>query len=484
MKNTKRILALLTAILLSLSLSACLVPNDDKSADTETPVASDNAGKAEDAASPAADFDGEAVAIELGDIQITANEVANVFDSYISMFSYSSSIDREVIDQCLTMAEDEAIRYYVPLWKAQELGVTLDEETELELSAKAHEEIEEERNALLCQFAYYYGATEEIADSASELTEEQIQVATDAIDEQLAAMFREGFVFEDYLALEHDSILEGYRIEKLTALLQDRVAQDPPTAEEVDTWYTATLEAQKAEYDETPLNYYYDANASDGTPVLYTPDGFVRVQVIELLPDGEPDEKIDENERKLKELEAEYGTLALNDKDPERQAEIVAEYAALKAENAALDDAFYGDVRAKINEAYAALQAGTSFEDVMNAYNRPAEDGSTVDERLVYTKDADPYNGELGDFVKGLEPGAYSEPTLIDGAYVIVKVTEVLKEGPVDRAAIEEDVRIAAKTALAEEAWEAQFDAWLTEAKEIAVFHRDTYEMIGDMYLS
>ena len=120
----------------------------------------------------------------------------------------------------------------------------------------------------------------------------------------------------------------------------------------------------------------------------------------------------------------------------------------------------------------------------MNAYNRPAEDGSTVDERLVYTKGADPYNGELGDFVKGLEPGAYSEPTLIDGAYVIVKVTEVLKEGPVDRAAIEEDVRIAAKTALAEEAWEAQFDAWLTEAKEIAVFHRDTYEMIGDMYLS
>lgn len=483
MKFNKRFLAMLTAILLSLSLTGCLVPKEEGELNEVTPAPEDAQTQAPDTVN----FDGEATAIELGSIKIKANDVVNLFDSYMGMFSYSGSVNAETVEQCMSMTEDEMIRTYVPLWKAEELGITLTSEEELEIDASAHAEVEEERNALLCQFAYYYGAIEEIPDDASSLTQEQIDVAVNAINEQLAQMFHEGFVFDDYLAMEHDSILESFRIDRLTEALKATMNTDSLDPVEVDAWYEKTLAAQKAEYDENPLEYYYDAqglDVEDAVPVLYVPDGYIRVQVIQLTPDGEPDEKIEANATQMKDLEAEYGELALNGENPERQAEIAEQYAALKAENDELENSYYSDVRTKIDEAYAALEGGASFEDVMKTYNGSAENESGMDERLIYIKGEDPRNGSLGDCAKDLEPGTYSKPLQVDGAYVIVKFIEVVKEGPVDRASIEEDIRIAALAALTEETWEAQFDEWYTDAMEKAVFHRDTYEMIKSEYLS
>ena len=486
MKLTKRFFALLTALLMTLSLIGCLVPKEedtpaDTSADGPQAVPAPDTG---DSSEP--EFDGEAIAVELGSIQIKANDVANLFDSYIGMFSYSGSINEEIVDQCFSMAEDEIIRNYVPLWKAEELGVALSEEEELELNGEAHAEVEEERDALLCQFAYYYGATDEIPESASQLTQEQLDVALNAINEQLAQMFHEGFVFDDYLQMEHDSILEGLRIDKLSETLKANLNADEVDTDAIDAWYESTLEAQKKMFDENPLEYYYHAEGIDvdsESPVLYVPEGYIRVQVIRLAPNGEPDEKIEANATKMKDLEAEYGALMLNNENPDRQAEIAEEYAALKAENDALEEGYYGDIRTRIDEAYAALEGGATFEDVMKTYNGTPENESGLDERLVYVNGADPRNGSLGDYAKDLEPGTYSKPVLVDDAYVIVKLIEVVKAGPVDRASIEEEVRIAAMAALREDAWEAQFDEWLTEAKEKAVFHRETYEMIKAYYL-
>ena len=172
----------------------------------------------------------------------------------------------------------------------------------------------------------------------------------------------------------------------------------------------------------------------------------------------------------------------LNGGDAERQTEIEEKYAALKAENDALEEAYYGEVRQTIEAAYTALQEGMSFEDAMQTYNANAAEYGP-DERLVYVAGVDTHNGEIADLAKKLEPGTYSKPTLIDGAYVIVKLVEVLREGPVDRAALGDEILAAAKAALAEDAWEDQFDAWLTEAREIVVYHRETYDMLGDEYL-
>ena len=88
---------------------------------------------------------------------------------------------------------------------------------------------------------------------------------------------------------------------------------------------------------------------------------YARVQVIELVPDGEPDEKIEKNRAAMDAYEAEYGALVLNEGDAERKAEIELEYAALKAETETLEGEYYGDVKKVIDDAYGALEKGLSF---------------------------------------------------------------------------------------------------------------------------
>lgn len=488
MKQWKRLLAVCTAVLMALSTVACLVSKtDDAEAPTDKPAqTTDNPAQA-DAPAASGTFDGDAIAMELGDVKVTANEFANVFDSYIGMFSYSGTIDSETVEQCIAMVEDELVRYYLPLWKAKELGITLSDEEEAEIETLVREQVEEERSALLCQFAYYYGAAEDILDDASMLTEEQIATATDGINEQLAEMFYDGFVFDDYLDMERDSYAEGYRIDKLTAMLQERYAGEPIGDAGIEEWYQKTLEEQKTRYTENPSEFCSDTLSYDSgfgdAPALYAPDGYVRVQVIEIAPEGEPDPAIAENRTKLSALEAEYGAILLNGGDEARKAEIETEYAALKAETEALENTYYGDVRAKCEAARAALAGGASFEDAMDTYNAHDEGESGKDERLVYLNGTDTRNGDLQGIVKTLEAGAYSEPTLLDGAYVIVKLVERIPEGPIDRASIDESIRAAASAVMTDEAWEEQFDIWLEEARAAVVFHRETYEMIGDTYL-
>lgn len=483
MNHWKKILAVFTAVLMALSMTACLVSKDEAARATDAPADPQTDAPATDAPIATDDFDGDAIAVELGDITITANEVANVFDSYISMFTYYGTIDRETVNQCFAMVEDELVRYYLPLWKAHELGLSLSDEEAAEIDEKTRSSVEEERNALLCQFAYYYGATEDIYEDESQLTEEERSIALDGINEQLAEMFYEGFEFDDYLEMEYDSIYESYEIDLLTEQLKATQIGTELTDEQIEEWYQGTLSEQQTRYTETPSEYYYDvSDYADGlseTPVLYTPAGYARVQVIEYIPDGDPDPAIEENRKQMNALEAEYGALLLNGGDEARKTEIETEYAALKADTEALEAAYYSAVRASIEEAYAKLQNGEAFEDVSAASGA----GDEPDERLVYTAGVDARNGGIAEIAKTLEVGAYSEPQIADDAYVIVKLIEVLPEGPVDRAAIAEQIGTAAAAALKEELWEAQFDAWLTEAKEVAVFHRETYEMIGDSYL-
>ncbi len=487
MKHWKKLLAVSTAVLMTLSMAACLVPKTD---DAEAPTAKTSAQTTDKPAdNPAGEtaFDGDAIAMELGSVTVTANEFANVFESYIGMFSYTGEITGEDVEQCFAMVEDELIRYYLPLWKAEALGITLSAEEETEIESLAREQVEEERSALLCQFAYYYGAADDIADDASTLTEEQIATAIDGINEQLEQMFYEGFVFEDYLAMEQDSYAESYRIDKLTVLLQERVTNGPVGDAEIEDWYQKTLEEQKNRYTEKPEEFYYNTLSYDSglseAPVLYAPEGYVRVQVVEIMPEGDPDPAIAENRTKLSALEAEYGAILLNGGDEARKAEIETEHAALKAKTEALEAAYYSEVRGKCEQAHAALAGGASFEDVMDTYNAHDDDETGSDERLVYLNGTDTRNGSLQAIVRTLAPGEYSAPTLIDGAYVIVKLVETIPEGPVDRASIDDLIRAAASASLTDEAWEEQFDLWLEEAKAAAVFHRDTYEMIGEDYL-
>ena len=490
MKNTKRILALLTALLLTLSLAGCLTPKDESEETPAPDAASDAPTAVPDAPTdaPSGEFDSDAVAIELGSFRITAGEISNVFDQYMGMFSYAGTVDEEMVSQCIDMSVDYVLRYYVPLWKADELGVTLSEAEEAEIDAAARADVEAEREDLLCQFAYYYGITESFPESSAEFSDEEMEAVMDAINGELAEAFYDGFTFDQYLEQQLESYRKDRRVDKITEILRKQsetgAAADP---EAIDTWYQQTLEIQRFEFNESPDEYRYAVDAftygESKTPVLYVPAGFARIQVLVFVPDGDPDAQIDLNLAAMKQLESEFGALALKGEDEARQAEIKTEYAALSEENRTLEEAYYAGVKADVDAADAALKGGMSFEDAMDAYNSHAEGESGLDERLIYVDGADTRYGDLAVEAAKLKPGKISEPIAIDGAYYIIRMVGPVQEGNVDRASIEESITAAALADTADDAWEALFDSWVTEAREIAVFHPETYEHIGDFYL-
>ena len=80
---------------------------------------------------------------------------------------------------------------------------------------------------------------------------------------------------------------------------------------------------------------------------------------------------------------------------------------------------------------------------------------------------------------------AYSAPIKAEDAYYIVKLVETIPAGVRERASIEEDFRASLRnSADVDAAWDERLNAWIEEAKAAAVFHRETYEMLPDQYLS
>lgn len=483
MKKSIRICALSLALLMILPLAGCLVPSDEKPADgTDAP-----ATQATDAPAVTDGFDRDAVAIELGSVKITAGEIKDSYDFYISFLQqYGAGVPtaEEEIADYREMAVTELIYNNIPFWKAEQLGVTLSEEDEAAIAADVSEQIESQRSYLICQYAYYADAIDTVVDDVAELTEEQQQAALDLIAQELAEYYSEGYTLDQYLLEQYESMEKDARAAKLEEKLREQNDATVEVDEKADDeWFDSTLETQKVMFDETPLAYretveQYLAGEID-EPALYAPEGFLKVQLITVVPENERDLKIETNRSEMASLEEEYGQLALNNEDAERQAEIRTRYAELKQENEQLEEAFLGAARKQINEAYGQLEEDVPFADVMRAFNEHVEDGDGTDELLLYVGGKDTTYGDLCDVANELIDGTYSEPVLIDDAYYIVYRVGAVTPGAIDRAENADMITEAAKAAARDDAWDALSAEWKTEAEQAAVRHPETYASVG-----
>lgn len=479
MKQKTRIFAILLAIGMTLSFAGCLVPKENQADETAAPASS-----AQTDAAPVntSDYDPEAVAIELGDVKITAGEIEESYSYYVGMLQsyYGVEVsDDASINEYREMAIGDLIRYYVPEWKAQQLGISLTAEEEAAIEEEVTKQIEDMRTGLVCEFAHEYGGAEEVYDDIAKLSDEELDGAMTEINSELATYYGEGYTLESYLAEQQKSMTTDSRITALSEKLREASEGDLSIDDaQIDEWYEATLASQKSEYDEDHAAFCDAAESFDaGTstvPVLYIPEGILSVQMIRVTPEAERDLKIETNRSEMTELEAEYGRLMLNNENAARQAEIVTRYAELKAESEELEETFIGESRRAINKAYEALEEGTPFEDVMKQYNA---DGSTA--IVMMSASEDERYGELCEYASELLVGTYSEPILIDDVYYIVKLVEKPQAGAIDRASIAEAVETAAKDALKTEAWEQLLSEWETEAGTSAVRHEETYAAIG-----
>ena len=478
MKPYQRILILLFALLLAVSVFGCAKPQENDPDATAAPGETDATSVPADVGS----YDPEAIAVELGDITIKASEIEDAYYYYMSMLeSYYSSTptDDASIKEYRDLAVDDVIRYYVPQWKAAALGVTLSEADEATINVITAQEIEELRNDLICNYAYYYANTD--VETYEELTEEEIDIALNQIASELEEYFGAGYTLDQYLSDQYDVSLANRRMEKLKDVLRQANSDAAEvTEEQITAWYEETLKKQQETFDADPLAYREHLtdyqNGDTKVPALYLPNGLIKVQVIEVLPEAERDIKIDTNRAEMATLEAEYGALVLNNEDAERQAEIVARYAELKAENEQLEEQFLGEARRTINAAYEALEEEAAFETVMESVNT-----SGAIEMVLLADGEDSDYPELAEAAQALLVDTYSEPLLINDGYYIVKRLESEKPGVLDRAENEEAIRAAALDELTGEAWDALYEEWETEALTTAIRHEETYAAVGYM---
>lgn len=465
---TKKILALLLCALMLVSLAAC--QQKDVTA-APAPAGEDGEGTALDTTLPA---------FTLGDITVNVGELKSSFDtvmSYMSYYGVEPPTTDEEITEYVGMLVDDLLGSYVLPWKAKELGIEISDEEK----AQALAEMEE----LVADYTsdYLDAARQELGEEASEA--DVADAARQMLEEDIESYF--GYGFDKW----RSDMLEQFEEQAMAQKLQDQfTAQVTVTDEEAQQWFEEQLKEQKETYDADYAAFKADYEAyragEEAAAPLYTPEGFAKVQVVSFELSQEAKDTLAANEAEIKELEAEFGQLALTNGDSRRQAAIRTRYAELLKENEAL----MSDNRQAAAQLRQEALAGGALTELISAYadeaglvrlwNFDAADPKQDGTSLLYTL------GQDGDYPEALWLAAIA---LKEG-----EVTEVIEDGntlyvlrrledlPAQEAAfadVKEQVTAAALADKQQTEWEAIQADWLQEARNAAQFFEENYANLG-----
>lgn len=368
----KHTLAKLTGILLAL----CLVLSGCNLITVDPVMQLDEDLKAlkEDYATVLATYDGGEITKE----DVMANFLY-LYSYYGSMYSYFGySVDDTMIDSFKENAIDIAIQNRVIEKEFENRGMTLSEEKKAELAEELEATYQEAYDYYLSMAA---GDTDEARAKQTEYD-----------------MYRDGYVYEQVerelnAAAKYDMVIEAVRNEIAEISEEDLLAG-----------YEERIAA-----DEDLYNYDYASfeSAMMGEEILVTwmPEGYRTVKHILVIPEedvlnavNDARDAYSEAEANLADLEEELANADDDDaEDTEedvRSAEDIqadidaanAELPALKTAVEAAESACLASVQDKLDEIYAAIEAGEDFNALIEKY--------------------------------GEDPGMQSEPTMSRGYYV------------------------------------------------------------------
>lgn len=470
MKIFKTILTLVLVAALAMVTVACLddgkMSSDDGTNGTPAP-----------ATFGGSDGDRDATAVTLGDLVFTAGEVEDMYNQYVSymgQYGMAAPATDEEIASTLDIAIQEIVSSNALVWQANLQGVVLSEEEIAEVDSTVDNHEQELINA------YKDDIT---ASSEETMTAEELEVAAlEAIETDVAANFGEGYTLADYLEEYRDYCLDEALAVKMEKLFVDAYVADTAA---VTDWFNTTLEKQRTDFTADPLSYrtVADAYAADPTsvPALITPDGFVRVQIIEIKPEGTLEDSYNTNKTQMAELEAEYGKLVLTGENTARQREIEAEYLTLKNAVDATYALYIKDARAAAEAAYAKLQAGEDFLTVLNEYGTAApNDLMNNNGVLLYTLATDSnFASEVWSAAAAMPIGTTGSIIEIEGAFYIVKVLAAEPAGEMNFSDNKDVLVAAAQAELSATAWTEQITAWSDEAMAQKVTYPEAYAYIG-----
>lgn len=415
------------------------------------------------------------IVAKVGDVEITKEQFVNEFNYYYSLytqFGYDPTTDEESLRDFQKSILDGLIGTEVQKYQAKLQGYDQFSDEQLaEFAASAQESLG----------SFMEMCREEVASTDETLEGEALEAAALEQFPQLTSYYY-GREFESPEALS-EWLTEQYRLDDMVTRMQDEFnATVTVTDGEVKAAYDEMLETAKTTYDETPGDYkadqeYYESYGEE--PVLYAPEGYIRVKHILVSPEGTLDESYDEKIAKMTELESELGALSLAEEveDPTRIDTIRSEYQALKAETDQILADYTKDAKAKAEEAYAKLQAGESFDKVMAAYTQDEDMKGDVFKdkgKLMSSHDsASDWPEALKIAVLVLtEKGGYTE-VLTDAESHSFHIFQYVSDEPAGErpfADFEAAIKDSTLEAKQEEEWYALLDTWIADSTVVTRF--------------
>ena len=481
----KKALSVSLAIALTLSFAACAKNNANNASGSN--ATSSNASDYSDA-------ELEKVAVKVGDeYTITKGDVLDEYNYMVSMYS-SYGMAAPTTDEEIEQMQDSVISTLVAdkiqQYEAKTLGIALSADEQ----ATVDKQVED-------QMTYYMDTFRSQAQSegATDVEARTLEIFQEQLDSAGMELDVDGF---------RTFMTDQYTNEALKTALKASVTKDiTATDEEIQTYYNDLLASQKESFAASPADYgatAEDFQKNGGDPMLFTPEGYVRVRSISITPTGDVSADYTTLKDEMTSIEAQYGAAALAalaDKytasgaaasstninvttaDIEGGAALVSDYVTKKAAADALYENYSKDAREKANEALTSLDAGTKFEDVLAKYGEDTmytDFPSFVDSGLLmYVGGEDTlWDAKLVQAVGLLKDGEHTAVIQAGDVFYILQLVGSEPAGEKSLTDSYDAVKAAAVAKNVETAWNTQLSTWQNDTK-IATYYEDVYRDIG-----
>ena len=486
----KKALSVLIAVALTLSFAACAGKGANNASGSNATASNATSSNA----SGYSDEELAQVAVKVGDkYTVTKGDILEQYNSLVSMYTaygMSAPSTEEDIEAMQDDVISSLVTSKIQLYEAELLGVTLSDAQK----ADVEKEVESQISSYMDSFR-----TQAQSEGASDVEARTLEIFQEQLDAAGMEMDVDGF---------RTYITGFYTDEALKNALKAEVTKDvTATDEEIQTYYDDLLATQKEEYAQTPADFEgaaEDFQKNGGDPMLYTPEGYVRVRSITVSPEGEVSSDYTSLKTELTSLEAKYGAAALaalagkyaaqgadasntsinvTTAEIEGGAELVSDYVTKKAAADALYEEYIKDARDKANEAYNALASGTSFEDAIRQYGEDTvytDYPSFVESGLLmYAGGEDAvWDAKLVSAIGLLKAGEHTAVIQIGDMFYILQLVGAEPAGEKSLTDAYDAAKAAVIAKNADTAWNTQLDTWENDAK-LTTYYEEVYRDIG-----
>lgn len=397
-----------------------------------------------------AEYDGGVIFLD--DVLEEYSYIEDMYAQYgISLSDYG--YDTEIKQDCVQTLVQSAVL----AMKAAELGLDqLDEATLADLEVKADENFENYIESIKSYFE---------SDDADE----------DKVREDSIA-------YLESLGYTRDAILESLKLSYVDEALYDYVTADViVTEEDIQAAYEEQLASDKESYTS---DYTYNTSRNNGATILWNPEGYRQIKHVLIMFDDDQSTLYSELNSTLTSLEDELDAI-LNPAETEEPAEDTedAEVAETRTEEevrADIDavqadiDALYAELLPEAQEVIDKFNVGTSFADLIEAYNDDPGMQNEPTKTNGYAVSADSIVWETP-FTEGAMSlsavGDISEPVYGSNGIHIIYYEADITPGDVALDVVRESLELSALETKLSSTYSDTVNAWISAANP--VYHYD-----------